>query len=50
MLAQLQRIPKPGDSFEYGGRRFTVLDMENRRIARVLIENIESHTAKQAGD
>ena len=50
MLAQFQRIPKAGESFEYGGRRFTVLEMDNRRIARVLIETIEAHTAKQAGD
>ena len=38
MLAQLQRIPKAGDYAEYQGRRFTVLDMEGRRIARVLVE------------
>ena len=37
-LAQLQRIPKPGDYFDFQGRRFTVLDMDGRRIARVLIE------------
>ena len=50
MLAQFQRIPKPGDSFEYVGRRFTVLEMENRRIARVLIEAVEPQSAERAGD
>ncbi|HEX9119889.1 MAG TPA: hemolysin family protein [Terriglobales bacterium] len=50
MLAQFQRIPNLGDSFEYGGRRFTVLEMENRRIARALIEAVESHAAERAGD
>ncbi len=50
MLAQFQRIPKPGDSFEYGGRRFTVLEMENRRIARALIEAVEPNSAQRAGD
>jgi CBS domain containing-hemolysin-like protein len=50
MLAQFQRIPKTGDSFEYDGRRFTVLEMENRRIARALIENVEPQSAQRAGD
>ncbi len=50
MLAQFQRIPKPGDSFEYAGRRFTVLEMGNRRIARVLIEAVEPRSSQRAGD
>ncbi|MGA2001418.1 MAG: hemolysin family protein [Terriglobales bacterium] len=50
MLAQFQRIPKTGDSFEYDGRRFTVLEMENRRISRALIENVEPQSAQRAGD
>jgi CBS domain containing-hemolysin-like protein len=50
MLAQFQRIPKPGDSFEYDGRRFTVQEMENRRIARALIEAVEPQAAERAGD
>jgi putative hemolysin len=50
MLAQFQRIPKTGDSFEYDGRRFTVLEMENRRIARALIEAVEPQSAERAGD
>jgi CBS domain containing-hemolysin-like protein len=50
MLAQFQRIPKTGDSFEYDGRRFTVLEMENRRIARALIEAVERQPTERAGD
>jgi magnesium and cobalt exporter, CNNM family len=50
MLAQFQRIPKRGDSFEYDGRRFTVREMESRRIARVLIEAVEPQPAERAGD
>jgi CBS domain containing-hemolysin-like protein len=49
MLAQFQRIPKPGDSVEFDGRRFTVLDMEGRRIARVLVETVERQPAEKAG-
>jgi putative hemolysin len=47
VLAQLQRIPKPGDFFDYQGRRFTVLELEGRRVARVLIE---LQPVAQAGD
>jgi putative hemolysin len=50
MLAQFQRIPKTDDSTEYDGRRFTVLEMENRRIARVLIEAVEPQSSQRAGD
>ncbi len=38
VLASLQRLPQPGDSFEYNGRRFTVVDMEGHRIAHVKVE------------
>jgi CBS domain containing-hemolysin-like protein len=41
LLAQLQRIPKVGDSFDYDGRRYTVLEMDGLRIARVKIELAE---------
>jgi CBS domain containing-hemolysin-like protein len=37
-MAQLGRIPKGGEVFEYNGRRYTVLQMEGRRIARMRIE------------
>jgi CBS domain containing-hemolysin-like protein len=50
MLARFQRIPKQGDAFEFDGRRFSVLEMEGRRIARVLVETLEHHSAEQAGD
>ncbi len=38
LLFQLGRIPTAGDSVEYEGRRFTILEMERNRIARVRIE------------
>jgi CBS domain containing-hemolysin-like protein len=40
VMAQLGEIPKGGESFEYDGRRYTVLHMEGHRIARVKIENV----------
>ncbi len=50
MLAKFQRIPQPGESFDFDHRRFTVIEMENRRIARVLIETVEPQAAERAGD
>jgi len=38
VMAQLGKIPRGGEEFEYQGRRYTVLQMEGRRIARVKIE------------
>jgi CBS domain containing-hemolysin-like protein len=38
VLAQLQRIPGVGDTFQYDGRRYTVTGMDGLRIDRVRIE------------
>ena len=51
VMSQLGRIPKGGESFEFEARRYTVLQMEGRRIARVKIEVIEQEkeAAESAG-
>jgi magnesium and cobalt exporter, CNNM family len=49
MLSRLQKIPALGDSCYYGGRRFTVQEMDGHRISRVKIEDVQS-AAVQAGD
>jgi len=41
VMAHLQRIPQPGDSFEFQGHRFTVEQMEAYRIAKVKVEQLE---------
>ncbi len=41
ILKRLQRIPKQGDHFEYENRRFTVLDMQERRIGNVKVEQLK---------
>ena len=41
VMAQLGRIPRGGETFEFEGRRYTVLQMEGRRIARVKIETVQ---------
>jgi CBS domain containing-hemolysin-like protein len=40
LLFRRGEIPKPGESVEYQGRRFTVLEMERNRIARVRVEKV----------
>jgi putative hemolysin len=40
VLAQLGFIPRGGESFEFGGNRFTVVEMDGRRVARVKIHRL----------
>ena len=44
VLDQLGFIPKGGESFEYGTWRFTVVEMDGRRVARVKIQRIRPAT------
>ncbi len=37
VMARLGRVPKEGDTFEWGGCSFEVLDMDERRIDKVLV-------------
>jgi len=48
LLAQRGEIPAAGDAVEYQGRRYTVLEMEHNRIARVRIEKIVAQAAPLA--
>jgi CBS domain containing-hemolysin-like protein len=41
ILSRLQRIPRGGESITFESRRFTVLEMDGRRIARVKVELTE---------
>lgn len=38
LLARLGKIPTPGDTVDFGGRRFTVLEMNGHRISKVRVE------------
>src|SRR5208337_2976423 len=40
VLDQLGFIPRGGESFEFGGYRFTVVEMDGRRVARVKIQRV----------
>src|SRR5438105_4937480 len=50
ILARLQKVPDVGESFDFEGRRYTVDEMDGRRIARVKIENVEPAAMRQTGD
>jgi putative hemolysin len=50
VLAQLQKLPRGGESFEYEGRRYTVLEMDGRRIAKVKIEQSGDRVIGGSGD
>jgi putative hemolysin len=44
-LAQLGFIPGGGESFDYAGYRFTVLEMERHRVARIKLQRLIPATA-----
>ena len=46
VLAQLQKIPTVGDSFEFDGRRFTVASMDGLRVDTVRIDVSEPQEQK----
>ena len=37
VMARLGRVPKTADAFEWGGMKFEVMDMDGRRIDKVLV-------------
>jgi CBS domain containing-hemolysin-like protein len=40
LLARLGHIPAPGERVEIGGRRFTVVEVDRRRISKVRVEEL----------
>lgn len=42
VMDQLGFIPRGGESFEFGTHRFTVVEMDGRRVARVKIQRLRS--------
>ena len=41
VLMRLGHIPKAGESVEYDDRRYTVVDMEGRRISKIRVEPLK---------
>jgi len=45
VMAQMHRLPRTGDTFDSGGYRFEVVDMDRHRVDRVLITRLQDDTA-----
>ena len=41
VVSNMGHIPKPGNSFEWDGYRFEVIDMDNTRVDKVLVTKLE---------
>jgi putative hemolysin len=48
VLARLGQIPQVGESFDWDGLRFEIVDMDGRRIDRVLVANVAPAPAAEA--
>ena len=40
VVTELGRIPQPGDHFEWSGFRFSVTEMDRRRVDKVMISRV----------
>ena len=49
MLDRLGTIPKGGESFVFEGRRYTVAELEGRRISKVRIEKLPAPPLRAGG-
>jgi putative hemolysin len=49
VMARLGRVPKTADRFEWGGLRFEVVDMDERRIDKVLVERVGNRQPRKEG-
>jgi putative hemolysin len=49
VMDQLGFIPRGGESFEFDGYRFSVVEMDGRRVARVKIQRLREIEEKKAG-
>jgi len=49
VMARLGRVPKTADQFEWGGMRFEVIDMDGRRIDKVLATRVGGDAPADTG-
>jgi putative hemolysin len=43
LFTQMGRVPSVSDTFEWNGLRFEIVDMDRKRIDKVLVSRIDSH-------
>ena len=48
LLYHFQRIPRTGETAEFGGRRFTVVEMDGRRVAKVMVEVSDANEVRSS--
>jgi putative hemolysin len=48
VMTRLARVPRAGDRFAWGDLRFEVVDMDGRRVDKVLIERVPTATPSGA--
>jgi putative hemolysin len=48
VMLQVGRVPVTGDAFEVAGHRFEVVDMDGKRVDKVLVSKVEKPEEKQA--
>ena len=46
-MHRLGRIPREGERFDWQGYRFEVMDMDGRRVDKVLVETIPGDDAEE---
>jgi putative hemolysin len=42
VMARLGHIPRTADAFEFGGLHFEVVDMDGRRVDKVMVNRVPS--------
>ena len=40
-LSELKRLPGTGDHFDFGGHRFEIVDMDGRKIDKLLVSDLD---------
>jgi len=50
VVFMLDTLPAPGNSFDFGGFRFEVVDMDGRRVDKVLLEKGPGGEVSEAGE
>ena len=48
MMMRVGRIPEPADQFEWNGMRFEVMDMDGRRVDKILVSRLNQPAEEKA--
>jgi putative hemolysin len=48
VMASLGQVPQPGDNFTWGGLRLEVIDMDGRRVDKVLVMRLPEDSLEEA--